>query len=103
MTRIRREPMPLGQGQAFPEDPVFATSQNSSLIEKRHQQIVDGACKIFFTKGYHPTTTRDIANACGMSIGQLYHYISSKDDVLYLVHKYTQQVWYDYLKKTLTG
>ncbi len=82
------------------EDPVFTSSQNSSLIKKRHQQIVDGACRIFFKKGYHPTTIRDIANACDMSIGQLYHYISSKDDVLYLVHKYSQTIWYDYLKKS---
>jgi AcrR family transcriptional regulator len=61
---------------------------------------VDGACRIFFRKGYHPTTTREIAKSCGMSMGQLYHYISSKDDVLYLVHKHMQKVWYDDLKKS---
>ena len=35
-----------------------------------------------------------------MSMGQLYHYISSKDDVLYLVHKHMQKVWFDYLKNS---
>jgi len=79
---------------------VIASSQNLTLVEKRHQQIVNGACKVFFKKGYHPTTTRDIAQACGMSIGQLYHYISSKDDVLYLVHKHMQKVWHEYLEKS---
>jgi AcrR family transcriptional regulator len=88
------------QGQVIQADMVFASAQNSSLVEKRHQQIVEGACKVFFKKGYHPTTTREIAKACGMSIGQLYHYISSKDDVLYLVHKHMQQVWYNYLTKS---
>ena len=87
-------------GQVFEKDTVFASAQNTSLIEKRHQQIVAGACQIFFKKGFHPTTTREIAKACGMSTGQLYHYISSKDDVLYLVHQHMQQVWYDYLKKS---
>ena len=91
------------QGQESPEDLVIASSQNLPLVEKRHQQIVDGACKVFFKKGYHPTTTRDIAQACGMSIGQLYHYISSKDDVLYLVHKHMQKVWYEYLEKSNFG
>ncbi|MFC1862697.1 TetR/AcrR family transcriptional regulator [Thermodesulfobacteriota bacterium] len=86
--------------QVEPEDQIFTSSQNLSLIEKRRQQIVDGACKIFFKKGYHPTTTRDIASACGMSVGQLYHYISSKDDVLYLVHKHTQALWYNHLRKS---
>lgn len=53
-----------------------------------------------FEKGYHPTTIRDIAQACGMSLGQLYHYISSKDDVLHLVHKHMQNIWYEYLENS---
>jgi len=84
----------------FTDDSDFASSQNPELIEKRYQQIVNGALSLFLTKGYHPTTIREIAKACQMSIGQLYHYISSKDDVLYLVHKHMQKVWYDYLKKS---
>jgi AcrR family transcriptional regulator len=99
MTRAKEDSITKNQSEVFPKDLGFASTQDSSLIEKRQQQIVDGACKIFFEKGYHPTTTREIAKACGMSIGQLYHYISSKDDVLYLVHKHMQKVWYDYLKK----
>jgi AcrR family transcriptional regulator len=100
MTRTKKDSVSKKNSQELPEDLVFASAQNSSLVKKRHQQIVDGACKIFFKKGFHPTTTRDIAKACGMSIGQLYHYISSKDDVLYLVHKHMQNVWYDYLNKS---
>jgi AcrR family transcriptional regulator len=93
MNNIKKE------NQLFPNDLVFASTKNALLVENRHRQIVDGACRVFFKKGYHPTTTREIAKACGMSIGQLYHYISCKDDVLYLVHKHTQKVWYEYLKK----
>ena len=100
MTRAKKDSISMQQSPITDENSVLATSHNSSLIEKRHQQIVEGACSIFFQKGYHPTTTRDIANACGMSIGQLYHYISSKDDVLYLVHKHMQRVWQEYLKKS---
>ena len=84
----------------FKDDIIFASTKNVSLAESRHRRIVEGACKIFFEKGYHPTTTRDIAKACGMSIGQLYHYISCKDDVLYLVHKHMHEVWFDYLKRS---
>ncbi len=100
MTKSKKRLLPENKSQGLSKDLAFASAQNSSLVEKRHQQIVDGACKVFFEKGYHPTTTRDIAKACGMSIGQLYHYISSKDDVLYLVHKHMQKVWYNYLKKS---
>jgi len=100
MTRNKKDSVSKKNSQQLPEDLVFASAQSSSLVERRHQQIVDGACKIFFKKGFHPTTTRDIAKACGMSIGQLYHYISSKDDVLYLVHKHSQKVWQEYLERS---
>jgi AcrR family transcriptional regulator len=103
MPRTKNGSIVKNETQVSPEDLVFASTQNAALIEKRHQQIVDGACKVFFKKGYHPTTTREIAKACGMSIGQLYHYISSKDDVLFLVHKHMQRVWYDYLEKSDFG
>ena len=82
------------------EELRISSSKNLPLIEKKHHQIVEGACRVFFEKGYHPTTIRMIAKACGMSMGQLYHYIHSKDDVLYLVHKHMQKVWYDYIKKS---
>jgi AcrR family transcriptional regulator len=100
MTKGKHGSSDKNESQVVPEDLVFASTQNTALIEKRHQQIVEGACKVFFKKGYHPTTTREIAKACGMSIGQLYHYISSKDDVLYLVHQHQQKIWHDYLKKS---
>lgn len=100
MTKPKKASKNKHQVQEFPEDLVVASSHNLSLVEKRQKQIVDGACTVFFEKGYHPTTTRDIAQACGMSMGQLYHYISSKDDVLYLVHKHMQKVWYEYLEKS---
>jgi AcrR family transcriptional regulator len=100
MVRAKKDSISRKQRQAFPQDFVIASTQNPALIEERHQQIVDGASKIFFEKGYHPTTTREIAKACGMSIGQLYHYIRSKDDVLYLIHKHMHKLWYDYLRRS---
>ncbi len=77
---------------------ISATAKNADLVALKHQRIVDGALKVLFKKGYHLTTIREIAQACGMSMGQLYHYISSKDDILYLVHKHMQEVWYNHLK-----
>jgi AcrR family transcriptional regulator len=100
MARIKKKLMTKSPNQAFPIDLIFASTKNTFLVENRHQQIVDGASKIFLKKGFHPTTIREIAKACRMSMGQLYHYISSKDDVLYLVHKNMQRIWYDYLKRS---
>lgn len=95
-----RPPKKNSKIQRSNEDVFLSSSRNVRLVEKKHEQIVKGACRVFFKKGYHPTTIRMIAKSCGMSMGQLYHYISSKDDVLYLVHKHMQNVWYDYLKNS---
>ena len=67
------------------------------LTEMKQRQIVDGASKVLFEKGFHGTSIRDIASACDMSMGQLYHYISSKDDILYLMHVHSQEMWHQHL------
>ena len=100
MSRTYKKLISKNCSQIFPKKLIFTSIKNEVLVEKKHQQIMNGACKIFFEKGYHPTTIRDIAKACDMSMGQLYQYIHSKDDVLYLVHKHMHEVWNDYIKRS---
>ncbi len=47
--------------------------------------MIEAAVSLFIEKGFHKTTTREIASKAGFSIGTLYEYIESKEDVLYLV------------------
>ena len=82
------------------KDLVPSSAKDADLIDSKHQQIVNAACRLFFKKGYHRTTIREIALASGMSMGQLYHYISSKDDVLFLTYKQMQMIWYEHLVKS---
>ena len=71
---------------------IPGSAKDPELVEKRQDQIVQGALSLFFKKGFDRTSIREIASACGMSMGQLYHYISSKDDVLFLVHKHMHEL-----------
>ena len=64
---------------------VLASVKDERLIEKRRDQMIKGAVTLFKQKGFHRTTTREIAKASGFSIGTLYEYIRTKEDVLYLV------------------
>jgi TetR/AcrR family transcriptional regulator, cholesterol catabolism regulator len=59
--------------------------KDEKLIQKRREEMVKAAVTLFKDKGFHRTTTREIAKAAGFSIGTLYEYIRSKEDVLYLV------------------
>ena len=64
---------------------VVTLIKNPDQVERRRRQIVDAAVELFIEKGFHKTTTRQIASAAGFSIGSLYEYVKSKEDILYLV------------------
>jgi len=64
---------------------ILTQIKNPDLVERRHRQIVDAAVQLFIQQGFHKTTTRQIARATGFSIGSLYEYVTSKEDILYLV------------------
>ncbi|RST77047.1 TetR/AcrR family transcriptional regulator [Siminovitchia acidinfaciens] len=64
---------------------IQASVKDERLVEKRRNQMIRGAVSLFKEKGFHRTTTREIARAAGFSIGTLYEYIRTKEDVLFLV------------------
>jgi AcrR family transcriptional regulator len=64
---------------------VLSSVKDEELIKKRRDQMIKGALTLFKEKGFHRTTTREIAKESGFSIGTLYEYIRTKEDVLYLV------------------
>lgn len=66
-----------------------ATGNSKSALRARYDQklefILRTAAKIFASKGYHPTTMRDISRATHVSLAGLYHYCESKDELLFLI------------------
>lgn len=64
---------------------IISSVKDERLIEKRRKQMIQGAITLFKKKGFHKTTTREIAKESGFSIGTLYEYIRTKEDVLFLV------------------
>lgn len=51
----------------------------------RRRQIVEEAYRLFATRGYHASSLREIAAAAGISLSNLQHYFSGKEDVLLAV------------------
>jgi TetR/AcrR family transcriptional regulator, cholesterol catabolism regulator len=68
--------------------PIPTLVKDQELVRLRRGQIIRAAVELFVEKGFHKTTTREIARATGIGIGTLYEYIQSKEDVLYLVCDY---------------
>ena len=49
----------------------------------RHQELRRAAVRLFREKGYHATSMQDLAEAMELNRGSLYHYIESKEDLLW--------------------
>ena len=77
---------------------VGTTVKDPERVEKRRGEIIDVAVKIFSEKGYHATTTKEIADAAGMNVGTMFQYVKTKQDILYLgcchIHLLVEQALY---------
>lgn len=49
--------------------------------ERRSEEILQAAFRVFSTKGYHNTTVDDIAREAGISKGTCYQYFAGKEDI----------------------
>ena len=56
--------------------------------EERRSEIVATACQLFLSKGYDSTTMRDVMRHLGIAKGTIYHYFSSKEELLEAVIDY---------------
>jgi TetR/AcrR family fatty acid metabolism transcriptional regulator len=59
------------------QDPI-----REQLVEARRNQILDAAAKMFAEKGFHRATTKEIAQAAGVSEGTIYNYFANKGDLV---------------------
>ncbi len=52
----------------------------------RIQRIIDTATEFFHQKGYRATTLEDVADEIGITKAALYHYVSSKENLLSIIY-----------------
>jgi AcrR family transcriptional regulator len=67
--------------------------------ERKREEIVKTACKLFAKKGYYNTTIPDIAEAMGMSVGNLYNYFSSKEELAKYIMQYSSKLLGNEIRK----
>lgn len=56
-------------------------SPSDTAVDKR-RVILDAAVRVFARQGFHTCRVSDIADEAGVAYGLVYHYFSSKDEVL---------------------
>jgi AcrR family transcriptional regulator len=72
-------------------DEATRRGPNKQRAEATRRDLVAGARDLFLRDGYAATSPNDIAVACGMTKGALYHHFSSKTEVLDAVVRLVQR------------
>jgi AcrR family transcriptional regulator len=57
----------------------------------RREELIEVALKLFNDKGYEATSVQDIADAMNILKGSLYHYMQSKEDLLFWLIERTHE------------
>jgi AcrR family transcriptional regulator len=64
---------------------IASNVRDPAVLAQRRAELVEVATSLFLEHGYHKTSIRDIARACPFNLAALYNYVTSKEDILYLV------------------
>jgi AcrR family transcriptional regulator len=56
-------------------------------VEEKRKVLLDAAVRVFARAGYHGSRVGDIAEEAGVAHGLLYHYFSSKEEVLQTIFR----------------
>jgi TetR/AcrR family transcriptional regulator, cholesterol catabolism regulator len=70
---------PTGRSSQRPAGPAAAARDS----QRRREELIEIACRVFAEKGFDGATLQDIAEEFGVLKGSLFHYIQSKDDLLF--------------------
>src|SRR3954468_23502676 len=68
---------------AAPSTPTFHPEPRRTRLssDDRRQQLLNHAIELFSKRGFAGTRTKDIAAACGVSEGILFHHFATKEDL----------------------
>jgi len=75
----------LDSRRALQSRRIKTATKNPDRVRERRESLINAAIAVFIEKGFHNATVRDIGRAANMTQGTIYNYVSSKDDILYMV------------------
>lgn len=69
------------------------TSQVSDekRLSEGKDRIADAAAALFLNGGYHSTSVREIAQKAGLSVGSVFNYFTSKEEILFFLFSRNQE------------
>lgn len=95
--------MPSSAKKRIGKREVKTRIKSARLIDLRRKQIIDGAIRVFTAKGFHSATVREIAEEAGLTMGSLYNYVRSKEDIIYIVYDYITNILRNEVREAIQG
>lgn len=78
-------------------------ADRTRATDEKLAHILKTAAAIFADKGYHQASIRDISRATGVSLSGLYYYVSSKEEILFLIQDHCFGTVLENLEDLLDG
>ena len=60
-------------------------------LKEKEQKILDASLKLFVERGFHGTSTAEIAKTAGVATGTLFHYFKTKEELINRLYLYTKE------------
>lgn len=60
-------------------------------MNEKEQNILDASLKLFVERGFHGTSTAEIAKTAGVATGTLFHYFKTKEELINNLYIYTKE------------
>jgi AcrR family transcriptional regulator len=70
--------------------PTSQVTDEKRLLEGK-ERIAAAAASLFFTDGYHNTSVREIAQKANVSVGSVFNYFASKEEILFFLFSRNQE------------
>lgn len=70
--------------------PTSQVTDEKRLLEGK-ERIADAAAGLFLNGGYHSTSVREIALKAGLSVGSVFNYFTSKEEILFFLFTRNQE------------
>jgi len=88
------------KGDVSPRE-ISAQVQSADLVTDRRERIIKAAITVFRRDGFHVATTREIAEEAGITQSNIYNYVKSKGDILYLACEHLASLYHHSLDGAL--
>ena len=83
--------------------PLATTRKRTPTFDSKLLHLLDAAARVFSAEGYDRASVRRIAAAADVSLAGIYHYVGSKEELLYWIQHHTFESLLNGLRQSLEG